>query len=148
MNRFLLVWNHPRLQEKYPLVDDNRRQSHYWFLRHTAMTENTVVPTRLCRVWAVRLGEGSRTGASFARVLLLTWAPPPVVELLAIWLLASSEHAHWPPGLFHHVHNAVQHLKDGETSKHFLLFSHLWREYHSLLNIIDHQDHRVCSYCF
>lgn len=69
--------------------------------------------TRLCRVWAVRLGEGSRARASLAWVLLLAGAPSPVVELLAVGLLAPPEHAHRPPRLLHHVHDAVQHLRGG-----------------------------------
>lgn len=72
-------------------------------------------PTRLGRVRAVDLGEGSRAGAALARVLLLAGAPPPVVELLAIRLLAPSEHAHRPAGLLHHVHDAVEHLAVGEA---------------------------------
>lgn len=72
-------------------------------------------PTRLGRVRAVDLGEGSRAGAALARVLLLARAPPPVVELLAIRLLAPSEHAHRPAGLLHHVHDAVEHLAVGEA---------------------------------
>lgn len=67
-------------------------------------------PTRLGRVRAVDLGEGRRAGATLARVLLLAGAPPPVIELLAIRLLAPPEHAHRPPGLLHHVDDAVKHL--------------------------------------
>lgn len=43
---------------------------------------------------AVCLGEGVGGGASFTRVLLLAGAPFPVVKLLAVGLLAASEHAH------------------------------------------------------
>lgn len=74
-------------------------------------------PTRLGRVRAVDLGEGSRAGAALARVLLLAGAPPPVVELLAIRLLAPPEHAHRPAGLLHHVHDAVEHLVVGRRER-------------------------------
>lgn len=67
-------------------------------------------PTRLRSVGAVRLGEGGGARTSFARVLLLARAPSPVVELLAIRLLAAPEDAHRPARLLHHVHDGVQHL--------------------------------------
>lgn len=70
------------------------------------------VQTWLCRVWAVCLGKRSWAWTSFAWVLLLIRTASPVVEFFTIWLLASSEHAHWPPCLFHHVHYTVQHLED------------------------------------
>lgn len=78
----------------------------------THLNPKTAVPTRLGGVRAVCLGERSRARSCFAWVLLLTRTPSPVVQFLAVRLLASSEHAHWPPCLFHHVHNTIQHLDD------------------------------------
>lgn len=129
---------------KSSLVENNRRQSQKrqprdWFPRHTDIIELKIaVPTRLCGVRAVRLGEGSGAGAAFAWVLLLARTPPPVVELLAIGLLAPPEHAHWPPCLFHHVHNAVQHLQDKEGHRIVLTgfaFSYLWSTYIQILSL-------------
>lgn len=85
--------------------------------------KSSVALTRLCRVWAVRLGEGSRARASLARVLLLAGAPSPVVELLAVGLLAPPEHAHRPPRLLNHIHNAVQNLEDGLGSSYFDVYT-------------------------
>lgn len=87
----------------------------YWSLTK-AKPQKTAVPTWLRRVRAVRLGEWSRCRSSFARVFLLARTSSPVVKLLTIWLLASSENAHWPPCLFYHVHNTVQHLDDDKQN--------------------------------
>lgn len=114
----LLLWKNKRRQSQ-------KWQQHRWFLWDTnkSQVKKIAAPTRLCRVGAVCLGEGSRAGASFAWVLLLARTPSPVVKLLAIRLLAASEHAHWPPSLFHHVHDAVQHLEDeGHTAFYWLRF--------------------------
>lgn len=57
-------------------------------------------------------------GAAFLHVLGVAVAPDPVVELLAIGLLAPPQHRQRPPRLLHHVHDAVQQLRgnsrDGE----------------------------------
>ena len=74
-------------------------------------------PTGVCRVGAVRLGEGRRARAPLAWVVLLAGTPPPVIELLAVGLLAAPEHAHRAPRLLHHVHDAVQHL-EGQSARH------------------------------
>lgn len=58
------------------------------------------------------------TAAAFLQVLGVAVAPDPVIELLAVGLLAAPQHREGAPRLLHHVHDAVQQLEGGTKGEH------------------------------
>ncbi|EAW66755.1 hCG2041517, partial [Homo sapiens] len=58
-------------------------------------------------------GPGRGGSGALLCVLGVAVAPRPVVELLAVGLLAPAQHRERAPRLLHHVHDAVQELGAG-----------------------------------
>lgn len=56
-------------------------------------------------------------GGAFLQLLGVAVPPDPVVELLAVGLLAPPQHRQRAPRLLHHVHDAVQQLGGVEVEK-------------------------------
>lgn len=56
--------------------------------------------------------------ARLARLGRLGAAPLPVVELLPVGLLAAPQHRHGAPRLLHHLHDAVQGLREQRVLSH------------------------------